>query len=79
PAGPDTCDAEINENGLLTPVGGPAPLRVSRGYKKLTLDFTQTEPYFIICELPGEAASGKAVKYEKSDEFRAKLRAGRGF
>jgi len=79
PAGPDTCDAEINENGLLTPVDGPAPLRVSRGYKKLTLDFTQTDPYFIICDLPGEAASGKAVKYEKSDEFRAKLRAGRGF
>ncbi len=79
PPGPDTFDAQINENGVLVPVSGPLPFKVPRAFKKLTLDFTQQDATFIICEAPNAPPVGAAVKYVKGAEFSQKLRAGRGF
>lgn len=80
PPGPDSYDAEINGNGVLVVPGSTEKLRVPRSYKKLTLDFTQADARFVICEAadaPAQAASTQA--YEDTDDFRTKLRAGRSF
>jgi len=79
PPGPDIFDGFINENGVLVPASGPLPFKVPRAFKKLTLDFTQQDATFIICEAPNAALSGTAVKYVQGSEFSQKLRAGRGF
>jgi hypothetical protein len=55
-------------------------VRASRAYKKITLDLTQLESQFLICEAAGASApSAATVTYEDTDAFRAKLRAGRAF